>query len=81
MIRPTILLALFLTVAVLAQDEAVDDESTVETAEDAADEGTEADDDFDVLGRSEDHTEDDEDVFIPSDEVSYQQSVPFPTDI
>ena len=37
-------------------------------------------DDLD-LDRNQDHTEEDEDVFKPTDAVSYQQSVPFPVDI
>ena len=37
-------------------------------------------DDLD-LDSQEDHTEEDEDVFKPTDVVSYQQSVPFPVDI
>lgn len=33
------------------------------------------------LDNQEDHTEEDEDVFKPTDAVSYQQSVQFPVDI
>ena len=33
------------------------------------------------IGSQQDHTEEDEDVFKPTDAVSYQQSVVFPVDI
>jgi hypothetical protein len=36
--------------------------------------------DLDIDGQ-EDHTEEDDDVFKPTDAVSYQQSVQFPVDI
>lgn len=56
---------------------AVEDESAAETTDDIADDEL---DDF-ILDTNQDFTEDDEDVFIPSDKVSFEQSVPFPTDI
>ena len=77
MIRPVLLLSFFLMGVVLAQDEAVEDESTTEPVSESTDD---AEDDV-VLDGSEDHSADDEDIFVPTDEVSYQQSVPFPTDI
>ena len=77
MIRPVFLLSFFLMGVVLAQDEAVEDESTTEAVSESTDD---AEDDV-VLDGSEDHSADDEDIFVPTDEVSYQQSVPFPTDI
>lgn len=77
MMRPVFLLSFLLMGAALAQDEEVEDESATESSSESVDE---SEDDF-VLDGSEDHAADDEDVFVPSDEVSYQQSVPFPTDI
>ena len=71
MIRPVFLLSFFLMGVVLAQDEAVEDESTTEAVSESTDD---AEDDV-VLDGSEDHSADDEDIFVPTDEVSYQQSV------
>ena len=66
---------------VVAQDDESDGEAATETAPETVEELTEEElDDLD-LDRNQDHTEEDEDVFRPSDVVSYQQSVPFPVDI
>ena len=75
-----ILLAIFATAtAVWAQDPAPEDESVSEpeTVEGLTKEELE---DLD-LDDQEDHTEEDEDVFKPTDVVSFQQSVNFPVDI
>ena len=75
-----ILLAIFATAtAVWAQDPAPEDEavSEPETVEGLTEEELE-----DLgLDDQEDHTEEDEDVFKPTDVVSFQQSVNFPVDI
>ena len=52
------------------------DPSTETTEADSADEI-----DVDEVGESDTYYEEDMDDFIPSDEVTYEQSVPFPTDI
>jgi hypothetical protein len=85
-----ILLALFASAtAVWAQDSAPEDEPVSEPViepvsepEAKEPEGLSAEelDDLD-LDRQEDHTEEDDDVFKPTDVVSYQQSVNFPVDI
>ncbi|MDH5620503.1 MAG: hypothetical protein OEY74_00330 [Gammaproteobacteria bacterium] len=76
-----LLLAMIATVgAVSAQDTSTDDQpssdpapaTTAETVEGVSDE---------VLSSQDDHIDDDEDVFKPTDVVSYAQSVPFPVDI
>ena len=76
-----ILLVIFATAtAVWAQEPTTDQEEPVtetETVEGLTEEELE---DLD-LDDQEDHTEEDEDVFKPTDVVSYQQSVPFPVDI
>jgi hypothetical protein len=77
-----ILLVLFATAtAVWAQDQSADDEAAPEPAAET-DSGL-GEEELDDLGLDEvgDHTEEDEDVFRPSDVVSFQQSVPFPVDI
>ena len=77
-----ILLAIFVTATtVWAQDPAPADESATEsetqTVEGLSDEELE---DLE-LDSQEDHTEEDEDVFKPTDVVSFTQPVPFPVDI
>ena len=76
MYRCIVPLLFILTTAVWAQDDASE-------AEPAAESATESVEDVDdpVLDNQADHTEDDEDVFKPTDVVSYEQSVPFPVDI
>ena len=78
-----LILIFMFTVAtvVWAQEDATDDEATTDSATETAEELT--DDEFDDLDldRNQDHTEEDEDIFKPTDVVSYQQSVPFPVDI
>ncbi len=87
MYRIILLLILALATAVWAQDSAEEDvtatvpetetefevESIVELSEE----------EFEDLGidGQDDHTEEDEDVFKPTDAVSYQQSIDFPVDI
>jgi len=77
-----ILLAIFVTATtVWAQDPPPADESVAEsetkTVEDLSEEELE---DLE-LDSQEDHTEEDEDVFKPTDVVSFTQPVPFPVDI
>jgi len=85
-----ILLAVFsVATAVWAQDSSEEDATENPSAEEVATE-VESDplegltedelEDLDIDGQ-EDHTEEDEDVFKPTDAVSYQQSVQFPVDI
>jgi hypothetical protein len=77
-----ILLAVFATAtAVWAQDTAPEDEAASETETEVS-EGLSAEElaDLDLDGQ-EDHTEEDDDVFKPTDVVSFQQSVNFPVDI
>ena len=60
-------------------DPAATDASVGETrdVDDAAsDEAPDDEDDSDVL-----YAEEDEDVFVPSEDVKFGQSIPFPTDI
>lgn len=77
-----ILLAIFATAtAVWAQDPVAEDESVSEPETETVEELT-AEELADLdLDSQQDHTEDDEDVFTPTDVVSFQQSVNFPVDI
>ena len=77
-----ILLAILATAtAVWAQETTPDDESASESETETVDESAAEELDDLVLDGQEDHTEDDEDVFKPTDVVSYSQSVAFPVDI
>jgi biopolymer transport protein ExbD len=82
MIRLSVLLVFFLAHLAFAQEDGVVSSPDTQTAAEETDEDESIDfeelEDFDI---NADHTEEDEDVFVPTDEVSYQQSVPFPTDI
>ncbi|MGI9234888.1 MAG: hypothetical protein ACR2RD_14745 [Woeseiaceae bacterium] len=82
MILPSLILLALLTVPVLAQeaDEAETDVAeNPEAVEDSATEDT-ADDLDEELDTDELYSEDD-DKFIPSEDVAFGQSIPFPTDI
>lgn len=81
MIRLSIFLSLLLAMSVLADEEDVVYEPDTKPGSDTSDEPTEGEFELDELDINTDHTEEDEDIFIPSEEVSYQQSIPFPTDI
>jgi len=75
-----ILLVIFATAtAVWAQDPAAEDESVSEPETATIDGLTE--EELADLDDQDDHTDDDEDVFKPTDVVSFQQSVNFPVDI
>ena len=81
MLRLLLLLMIAAGTVVWAQDDATDDETVTETVPQTIDDLSEEElEDLD-LDQTEDHTEEDEDVFRPTDVVSYQQSVPFPVDI
>ena len=77
-----ILLAIFLVATtVWAQDAPPADESATEAETETVEALSE--EEFEDLGidSQEDHTEEDEDVFKPTDVVSFTQPVPFPVDI
>ena len=77
-----ILLAIFATATVAwAQEPQPEDESVSEPESETV-EGLSEEELADLgLDSQEDHTEEDEDVFKPTDVVSFQQSVNFPVDI
>ena len=80
--RMAILTVLLLTMSVFAAEEEVvyEPDARPVVSEEEEEGGVDLDtlEDIDI---NTDHTQEDEDVFIPTEEVSYQQSVPFPTDI
>lgn len=75
-----LLLLLLLAFPVWAQEtEQAESDTAAERVDSAEQEDTEDIDSDDVL--DELYSEEDEDVFIPSEDVKFGQSIPFPTDI
>lgn len=75
MLRTMLVLLLLLTApAVWAQDSDDNGQESTDASEAAAEDTPVADDE-------ELYAEEDEDVFIPSEDVKFGQSIPFPTDI
>ena len=85
MLRLVLLLIFLFATSVLAQDAKDADADAAEPAEQApeqASEGTPDDDDLDNLDDLDElYPVEDEDAFIPSENVAFGQSIPFPTDI
>jgi hypothetical protein len=78
--RYMLIILFAIVTTVWAQDDATD-EDAAEPVPEAADE-VEEDEFYDFeLDEIEDHTEEDDDIFRPTDVISVQQSVPFPVDI
>ena len=84
MLRVVLLLIFLSVTSAFAQDAKDADadaapESSEQASEQAADKKADGDDDPD--GLDEPYPVEDEDVFIPSENVAFGQSIPFPTDI
>jgi len=81
MYRIILLAIVVMATAVAAQESTPEDEVATESASETV-EGI-SDEEFEDLdlGNQDDHTEEDDDVFKPTDAVSFEQSVPFPVDI
>jgi hypothetical protein len=81
MYRLILLVIVAMATAVWAQDSAPEDEAVTEIESETVE--AISDEEFDNLdlGNQDDHTEEDDDVFKPTDVVSFGQSVPFPVDI
>lgn len=78
--RYMLIILFAIVTTVWAQDDATD-QDVAEAVPEAADE-VEEDEFYDFeLDGIEDHTEEDDDIFRPTDVISVQQSVPFPVDI
>jgi hypothetical protein len=86
MLRVVLLLSFLSSTAVLAQD-AKDADAAPESSEQASEQVPESaaekevDDLDDPDGLDEPYPVEDEDAFIPSENVAFGQSIPFPTDI
>jgi len=81
MVRLIIFMMFLSGAAVWAQDDASQDDSVNEPEAETEDVLTAEELDDLGLDSQEDHTEEDEDVFKPTDVVSFEQSVNFPVDI
>ena len=81
MVRLIIFMMLLSGAAVWAQDDAPQNDSANEAEAETEDVLTAEELDDLGLDSQEDHTEEDEDVFKPTDVVSFEQSVNFPVDI
>ncbi len=80
--RLLLILLLATATAAWAQDtDQAEPEQAAETPEPAADDETVAAEDDDLLDDIELYPVEDEDEFIPSENVKFGQSIPFPTDI
>ena len=81
MLRLVLMLMLLIAAPIGAQDSESEEPSPTEssTATTEADSADEIDDE--LIDDSNAYPQEDEDDFVPSDEVTYEQSVPFPTDI
>ncbi len=85
MVRLLLMLVLLFAAPIVAQDSETGERSQTEpstetTDAESVDDSAEVSD-ADEVGESDTYFEEDQDDFIPSDEVTYEQSVPFPTDI
>jgi len=75
-------LAIFvLTATAGAQESDPQSEAATETETETVAAPAEDESEDSVLDSQDNHTEEDEDVFKPTDDVTYQQSVTFPVDI
>jgi hypothetical protein len=81
MYRLIMLMVVILATAVWAQDPAADEDPVTTPPPEEVEGLTEKElEDLNIDGQ-EDHTEEDEDVFKPTDAVSYSQQIRFPVDI
>ena len=69
--------------ALWAQEAETENESSEPTAEESAEEESDVSDEEidELLGLDEDYTDIDDDDFDPTEDVRFEQSIPFPADI
>ena len=77
----SVLLLMVGTPAAWAQDAAPNDDAQTEEATSAPEEEVTDEEIEELLGLDQDYTEIEEDDFDPTQEVRFEQSIPFPTDI
>jgi hypothetical protein len=81
MMRIVLMLMLLYALPIGAQDSEDEDRAATESPLETTDAEPEEEVDDELIDDSSEYAREDEDDFIPSDEVTYEQSVPFPTDI
>lgn len=81
MFRLLLLLMLLSAAPIVAQDSETGERSSTESSTETTDTDSADEINVDEIGESDTYSEADEGDFIPSDEVTYEQSVPYPTDI
>ena len=81
MMRIVMMLMLLYAVPVGAQGSEDEERTATEIPVEATDADPEDEVDDELIDDSNEYAEANEDDFIPSDEVTYEQSIPFPTDI
>jgi len=81
MFRLLLLLMLLSAAPIMAQDSETGERSSTESSTETTDTDSADEINVDEIGESDTYSEADEGDFIPSDEVTYEQSVPYPTDI
>ena len=81
MFRLLLMLLLLSATPLVAQDSETDEQSSTESTTKTTAEETPDEIDDDILDDRDIYLKEEEDDFIPSDEVTFEQSVPFPTDI
>ena len=81
MFRLLLLLMLLSAAPIVAQDSETGERSSTESSTQTTDTDSADEIKVDEIGESDTYSQADEGDFIPSDEVTYEQSVPYPTDI
>ncbi len=81
MYRLLLMLVLLFAAPIGAQEAETGEPSQTEPSTETTDAESVDDTNEYEVGESDTYFEEDQDDFIPSDEVTYEQSVPFPTDI
>ena len=81
MFRLLLMLMLLSAAPIVAQDSESGERSSTEASTETTDTDSADEINVDEIGESDTYSQADEGDFIPSDEVTYEQSVPYPTDI
>ena len=81
MFRLLLMLMLLSAAPIVAQDSETGERNSTESSTETTDTDSADEINVDEIGESDTYSQADEGDFIPSDEVTYEQSVPFPTDI
>ena len=81
MLRLVLMLMLLIAAPIGEQDSESEEPTPTESSTEATEADSSDEIDDELIDDSNAYPQEDEGDFIPSDEVTYEQSVPFPTDI